>query len=86
VSALPWEIIAPSGIIIGSAARVVTELIRARTTRRALSESLKDAQPNQRPLIIMALAELLRDERIPRYRRAAVQIGTKELAGRATDR
>lgn len=67
MSALPWEILAPLGFIIASAAPIVTELIHARTARRALCEALKDAQPDQRPPIITALADLLRDGRSPRH-------------------
>jgi hypothetical protein len=56
---LPWEILVPSGIGIATAARVFTEQIRSRTICRALPEALRGTRPDERPPIIVALAELL---------------------------
>jgi hypothetical protein len=62
MSALLWDLLAPVGLIGASAARVLTEQIRARTTCRTLREALVDAEPADRPAIVIALAELLRQQ------------------------
>lgn len=63
MSALPLDLLLPACIIIASAARVLTELIRARTTRQALREALRDTRPEDRPAIVIALAQLVHDGR-----------------------
>lgn len=64
--ALMWEILASVGIIVAGAAQIVVEQIRAGTLRGIFREAVSGAEPEDRPAIVIALAELLRGQSVAR--------------------
>jgi hypothetical protein len=59
MSPLPADLLIPVCITTAGVTRVLIEFIRARTTKLALREALQDARPEDRPAIVIALAQLL---------------------------